>query len=65
MRTPARAAVARRVLDGGVVVDDVLEAGVRNLPHEVLADHRLHVRVGALAQLVEPGAGHAVTTEDR
>ena len=55
---------AGRVFDGGVVVDDVLKAGVRDLPHEVVADHRLHVRIGAVALLVEPGAGDAVTTED-
>ena len=31
--------------------------------HEVLAQHRLDVDVGAGAQLVEAGAGHAVAAE--
>ena len=54
-----------RVLDRGVVVDDVLKAGIRDLSDEVLANHGLHVRVGTVAQFVEPRAGDTVTTEDR
>ena len=56
---------AGRVFDSGVVVDDVLKAGIRDLSDEVLANHALHVRVGTVAQFVEPRAGDTVTTEDR
>src|SRR3546814_18690237 len=46
--------------DGRVVVEDVLQPGVRHHGHQVVPDDRLHVEVGAGAQLVEARAGDGV-----
>ena len=61
----ARAAVPRGLDDGRVVVEDVLEARIRHRAHDVLAQHGLHVHVGAAAQLIEARARNAVAAEDR
>ena len=53
---PGPLARSRRPGDGRVVVDRVEEALDRDLADQVLAQHGLHVGVGAGAQLVEPGA---------
>ena len=48
----------------GVVVEDVVEAGGRHRPDEVLVDDGRGLGVRAVESRVEPVAGHGVAGED-
>ena len=65
MPTPAARGRLRGLLDRRVVVEDVLQPRVRHELHEVGPDHRLHVEVGARAELVERLARDGVAGQHR
>ena len=53
----------RGLLNGGVIVQDVLQSLARHQPDQILANDCLHVGIGSLAQRIERCARNAVTTE--